>query len=156
MDVIFNAAQMAGRYTAFVQITVRPFWVKLKTDRFDKEAHKSKLMRLLLRVKLWIIAQAQLSHSVLQWRFSCQDIYCDSAWLRLLFGDWRLSRETAEEHRVGIVTVGWFNGPSMHCQTHSTLSSICLRLWRFSPKRTTIKHSCTGPLNWSCRKQKIG
>lgn len=74
MDVIFNAAQMAGRYTAFLQMTVILFWIKLKADKFDKEVHKSELMLLLLPVKLWIITQAQLSRWVLQWHFSCQDI----------------------------------------------------------------------------------
>lgn len=60
---IFNAAQMAGGYTAFFQITVLPFWVKLKADKFNKEVFKSELILLLLPVKLWIITQAQWSCS---------------------------------------------------------------------------------------------
>lgn len=58
---IFNAAQMAGRYTAFFQITVLPFWVKLQADKFNKEVLKSELISLLLPVKWWIITQAQWS-----------------------------------------------------------------------------------------------
>lgn len=126
MDVIFNAPQMTGRNVVILKITVTLLRWKLKEDKLQKDVQpKSKLnagISFKRRCQIWN----------LQWHFSCRDIQHDSALLLLLFGSWRCSREKAEEHRVGIVTLRWFNDPSMHWQTHSTLSSICLKLWRFS------------------------